>query len=190
MYRIFKFGLLLLVIMYSKQFWRETLSRALWLVSVALWPHSCAASPLLSPTSLSTPASLTSPLPHPLSLSWPTPRLARPPSAWPRTTHLSPSGGWRPVKESARETLRLWPPWVETCPGLAWPCPCVVCWSAAAPPPPCSPACRRNATRLPGQVAASSPSARISPVRLHPDGLPSEWSSNITMQKYCPAVLE
>ncbi|KAF3853823.1 hypothetical protein F7725_014511 [Dissostichus mawsoni] len=50
-----------------------------------------------SPTSLSTPASLTTPLPppHPPSPSWPTPRPVRPPSAWPWTAPRYLSGGWR-----------------------------------------------------------------------------------------------
>lgn len=167
---------IVIITQFPNQFGRETLPLALWLVSPALWPHSCAASPLLSPTSQSTPASLTSPLPHPLSHSWQTPQLVRPPSVWPWTAHLSLSGEWKPTKEMVRGTLR--PRWVETCPSLAWLCPCVACWGAAAPPPICLPACHRNATRLPEPVAASSPSVRTRPVRLHPDGLPSEWDKN------------
>lgn len=152
---------------------------SLWLVCVALWPHSCAASPLLSPTSPSTLASRTSPLPHPLSRSWPRLQLVHPPSAWPWRARL-------PL-ERVRGTPWLRPLWVETRPSLAWLCPCAGCWNAAAPPPLCSPACRRNATRLPGQAAASSPLARISPVRFHPDGLPSECASVCACMIHCCA---
>ena len=142
----------------------------------ALRPHSCAASPRLSPTSPSTLASLTSPLPTPPPLcpSWPKPRSVRPPSAWPWTARRPPRGEWRPAKEKERGTPRLRQPSVGTRPSPAWLCPCVACWGAAALPPPCSPACRPSANQLLGRVAASRPSVRIRPVRLRRDASPSE----------------